>query len=274
MTRILLAHLSDTHLRVNETDHPAEHGLATALDRLGRFDTPVTAVIVTGDLTHDGSPNQYRQFERLLDRAQVPVLLVKGNHDRDEGIRAAALHPRAVGPAAPEGAFQYVANLGGLRVVVCDTTVPGEHWGLLDGERLAWLCETLAAEPGRPTVVAMHHPPIEVGIPYLDEIGLLNRAKVAEVIAAAPQVLGVLAGHVHRTVSGRIGTAQVVTAPSTYRACAFRLSPGYGAYTTEPPGFAVHSVDLAGETGVVSHLLPLEEGDRSEWTRSAAPRRS
>ncbi|MGY3678162.1 Icc protein [Streptomyces sp. TE33382] len=233
------------------------------------------AVVVTGDLTHDGAPEQYRQFQRSLDQAESPVLLVKGNHDQEEEIRRLARHPKVFGPGEDQKEFfQYVADVGGLRVVVCDTTVRGEHWGMLCDTRLAWLRAVLADDPQHPTVVAMHHPPLTVGIPYLDEIGLLNRDEVARIIACAPNVLAVLSGHIHRVVFGRIGAAQVVTAPSTYRACAFKLSSGFGAYTKEAPGIAVHAVSLGADASIVSHLLALEEGDRTEWTRSAAPRSS
>jgi 3',5'-cyclic AMP phosphodiesterase CpdA len=51
-------------------------------------------------------------------------------------------------------------DLGPLRLVVLDSTIPDEDPGALDGERLAWLEAELAAAPEQLTLIAMHHPPL------------------------------------------------------------------------------------------------------------------
>jgi 3',5'-cyclic-AMP phosphodiesterase len=64
----------------------------------------------------------------------MPVHVLPGNHDDRD-----ALH-RHFGIPGRGGAFvQYTADLGPLRLLVTDSTRPGEGRGELDAERLAWL---------------------------------------------------------------------------------------------------------------------------------------
>jgi 3',5'-cyclic AMP phosphodiesterase CpdA len=85
----------------------------------------------------------------------VPLYVLAGNHD-DRG----ALHRHFGVPGADGEPVQYSADLGPLRLVVLDTTRPGEDAGELDAERLGWLDRELAAAPDLPTLLAMHHPPL------------------------------------------------------------------------------------------------------------------
>ena len=60
----------------------------------------------------------------------------------------------------------------------------------------------IAATPAhRPLLVAMHHPPMTVGVQDIDDIRLIDHAALLEVFAARrPDLL--LIGHVHRPISG------------------------------------------------------------------------
>ena len=69
--------------------------------------------------------------------------------------------------------------------------------GALDEGRIEWLEATLAEEREKPTVLAMHHPPLITAIPSFDAIGLAPewRQALAEVLARHPQVArGVVGG--------------------------------------------------------------------------------
>ena len=111
-----------------------------------------------------------------------------------------------------------------LRLVVVDTTRPGENPGALDEEGLSWLDAELAAEPGTPTVIAMHHPPILTGIPPLDEIGLPaeDRRALAAVVERHQQVRRLVAGHMHRTIAGDLAGRGVAGGPEHLHAGAAR----------------------------------------------------
>lgn len=61
----------------------------------------------------------------------MPVVAVAGNHDH-----RAALRVHLLGEPADDAPLDRVVRLGGLRIVVLDTTVPGHGRGELRPARL------------------------------------------------------------------------------------------------------------------------------------------
>jgi 3',5'-cyclic-AMP phosphodiesterase len=245
MRAALLAQLSDPHVRVGPDDAGSARALAAAVDGVLALRTPPDAVIVTGDLAEHAAAAEYARVRELLAPLPMPVHVLPGNVDDADALRE---------HFACES--RYAVACGGLRLVACDTTVPGRDDGRLDEERLAWLRAQLAAEPDAPTIVAMHHPPLLTGIPAFDEIGLPagDRDALAAVLAAAPQVRRVVAGHVHRAAVGALGGCVVVTAPSTNLQARLEIGARSLDFVDEPAGFALH---VARGDDVVSHLQPV-----------------
>ena len=114
--------------------------------------------------------------------------------------------------------------------------------GELCGERLAWLEQQLAQQPGRPTLVLMHHPPFLTGIEHMDAIGLLAGAPELErIVSRHPNVERVLCGHLHRTIFQRFGGTIASTCPGTAHQLALELGPRPTLqYIMEPPGYQLH----------------------------------
>jgi 3',5'-cyclic-AMP phosphodiesterase len=144
----------------------------------------------------------------------------------------------------PDEPVCYSIDLGRLRLVILDSTLPGRDAGELDDGRLEWLEAELAAEPERLTLIAMHHPPLLTGMPAWDRIGLADSARrtLGEVIEGHRQVRRIVAGHVHRTMIGELAGCSVLAVPSTYVQARLNLESGELEFSAEPPGFAVHTV--------------------------------
>ncbi|MBF09437.1 MAG: hypothetical protein CL810_09950 [Cobetia sp.] len=66
-------------------------------------------------------------------------------------------------------------------LVMLDSAVAGEHGGLLCESRLAWLDACLAAHHDRRILLALHHPPMALGIRYMDDIRLQNSQALHDV---------------------------------------------------------------------------------------------
>jgi 3',5'-cyclic AMP phosphodiesterase CpdA len=246
-----LVQLSDPHIGADWTgDDPAAR-LAAAIESARAVCPRPDAVLVTGDLTDHASDAEYERVLELLAPLGDPLYVLPGNHDDRR-----ALHRHFAVPGGDVEPIQYAADLGAWRLVVLDTTRPGEDPGALDADRLGWLDEELAREPQRPTLLAMHHPPLRTGIPAWDAIGLADadRRALGEVIAGHPNVRRIVAGHVHRTITGELADRAVLTVPSTYVQMSLEFGSPELKLANEPAGFAVHVID-GGE--LVTHVHPV-----------------
>jgi 3',5'-cyclic AMP phosphodiesterase CpdA len=179
---------------------------------------------------------------------------IPGNHDDRDALREAfADHP---GVGAARDHVRYAAECGPLRLLLCDTLLPGSDGGRMDEERRAWLATALEDE--RPTLVAMHHPPISTGITEFDAIGLPagDVDALAGLLRGRPHVLRVAAGHIHRVIASAIGRVPVVVAPSAWRQAALDLRAGAPIVLgDDPPGYLLHV--LTDDGALATHAVAL-----------------
>jgi 3',5'-cyclic AMP phosphodiesterase CpdA len=253
---VILAQLTDLHLRVGPDDEGSARALAVAVEALVALDPAPDAVLLTGDLTETGDPRAYARLRELLAPLDVPVHPIPGNHDDRDALRAAfADHP---GVAGGDGYVQYVAPCGPLRLVLCDTQLPGSDGGRMDDERRGWLAAQLDTEPGTPALIAMHHPPILTGIDQFDAIGLAprDRQALAALLGERSHVVGLVSGHIHRPMGGAAGGVPVVVAPSAWRQAVLDLRRNAPLRLADDRrGYALHV--LADDGTLVSHIAAL-----------------
>lgn len=202
---VLLAQVSDLHIDGGEERAARAERVMEYLAALPR---PVDAVLVTGDIADHGTADEYRTARELL-RAPVPVLVCPGNHDRRDGFRRVLLGD----PGGGAGPVNQVHRLDAVTVLLCDSTVPGQDGGYLDDESIAWLDSALGAAPNRPALVAMHHPPVTLGVPFIDDIRQAGGGRLAEVVRRHDHVVAVLCGHAHTAASTWFAGRQLLVAP-------------------------------------------------------------
>jgi 3',5'-cyclic AMP phosphodiesterase CpdA len=247
----LLVQLSDPHIGAEWADGDPVAGFTAAVEAVRTMPQAPDAVLVSGDLADNATDAEYEQVRALLTPLRMPLYVLPGNHDDRR-----ALHRHFGVPGAAGEPVQYSVDLGPLRLVVLDTTRPGEDPGALDGERLDWLEAELAAAPAVPTLLAMHHPPVHTGIPACDAVGLAadDRRALGDVIEQHPQVRRLVAGHVHRTLTGELAGRTVLTVPSTYVQTRLNFGSLEAELVDEPAGFAVHTVV---DRQLISHIQPV-----------------
>ncbi|MBN9509683.1 MAG: phosphodiesterase [Alphaproteobacteria bacterium] len=257
---MILVHVSDLHVRprgetvsrVVESSQFAER----ALRAIASFRPRPDAVVISGDLTDCGLESEYKWLLYLLDRhlGGLRVLLIPGNHDRRENFRAVL--GRFEGVTSDPDFIQYVVEDLPVRLIMLDSIVPGAGHGELCARRLAWLEARLNEAPQRPTLIALHHPPLCCGLQILDTINLRSTPELGALLRRHPQVERILCGHHHRSMIGRLGHATVCVAPGTAQAAAFELDHDRGDFVMEPPGYYVHLRN--GDGSIVSHLVFVE----------------
>ena len=156
-------------------------------------------VLITGDLADLGQVKAYQRLAEILTPLIPPVHLMLGNHD------SRAPFAKVFGAdAMSDGFAQFRISGRGADILCLDTLVdvPGEHAGHLCASRLGWLSREIARQDG-PWLLALHHPPFDVGLPHMDDIRLdaASSSALAEVIAEKPPLM-ILCGHVHRPIHG------------------------------------------------------------------------
>lgn len=258
---MLIAQITDMHLGF-DPDNPAEFNrkrLDRVIHLLAHMDRRPDLVLATGDLVDRGDVASYRRLREALEALPVPAWPCLGNHDD----RA---HFRAVFPEIPvaDGFVQYAIDAGPLRLLVLDTLEEGRHGGAFCETRARWLADRVAEAPDRPTMIVLHHPPIDTGIAWMTtdpEEAWIGRLDAA--LAGHRNIVAMVGGHIHRPmVAGWRGRPMIVC-PSTAPQVALTLAPMDPALPDDrpmivagAPGFALHQ--WTGET-LVTHFDAAED---------------
>lgn len=257
---MLIAHLTDLHIRprgvpasrIVETNMMVERALAAVASLTPQPDV----VVISGDVTECGRPEEYRMAAQMFQRyLRMPVYVVPGNHDRRDNFREGLGHMPGV-LSDPEF-VQYVVEDYPLRLVMLDSVVAGAGYGLLCPKRIDFLERTLAAAPEKPTLLVLHHPPMLSGSEGMDKIHLRNTAELGALLERHRQVERILTGHHHRAIVGRLGQAIVIVSPAVVHQTELNLSPDIpDQLVLEPPAFQLH-LHLP-DGAIVSHTAYVE----------------
>ncbi len=215
---------------------------------------PISALLVTGDITDDGDPDSYALFREIIAPLEQPVLAIPGNHDAREPMRTAFAD---TGLMPETGSLNWVHDLPGLRIVGLDTLVEGEGGGALDATTLYFLVDALETAPDGPILVALHHPPFSCGIGFMDAIGLSNSNALAAILQRAERDVRLVCGHIHHLQFATVGGCPALSAPAV---CStfdidFRADAPAG-FLDSPGGFLLHDW----ETGFRTLAVPPTTG--------------
>lgn len=252
---MLISQITDLHAgRVLELDGRVIDTLAAVRRAVARLNEALPrpdAVLVTGDLVAEEQRDAYLAVAEALSGLAMPCYVIPGNHD-DRALIREAFHHAGYLPAG--GTFlHYAVEELEMRIVALDTQDPGREGGLLCPARLDWLEARLSEAPSRPTLIAMHHPPIEVGLPDFDAIGLTGREALGRVVARHPQIRGIACGHVHRNIVAAWHGALVAVTPSTGYQYALHLDAPLG-FTKVPEPPTIRHFRWTETAGLVSHI--------------------
>jgi 3',5'-cyclic AMP phosphodiesterase CpdA len=241
----VIAHISDPHLG---REPIAGEQLEDAVGRILALPQAPDAVLVSGDLADGATREEYEWVHAGLAPLPMPVYVLGGNHDDRALVRSVF-----GAPGSGDEPIRYAVRCGDLRLVAADSTIPGSDGGRIDVE---WLAATLDEDRETPTLVALHHPPVLIGIPAIDAsiAPAQERAALAELLRRSPQVRRVVAGHDHRTAVSALGGCSVLLLGSTHVALHLDFDATEFDMRTEPPLIAVHRM-ADGE--LVSHLQPV-----------------
>ncbi len=220
-----IAHITDLHLLEASSSRPLGERVRRACLSFGRwvsaalrrqraalalraaYESGADHVVVTGDLTEEGTTAQFETLAELLYESGLDprrVTLVPGNHDAYSSVyafRHALGGPLAAFAAAsPEGAVTVLDEVAIMAVSSAMAQPVTRSAGVIDRGALDRMSRWASPERvgRRALVVAQHHPPYRhprPGMQWLD--GLLNHRHQRALLECYPQA-HVLHGHLHQ----------------------------------------------------------------------------
>lgn len=244
--RGIVAHLSDFHL----DGTPASRlRLETVARTLRASADDIDIVVLTGDLVEAReTANLATEYAIITDLLTpiAPVAWCPGNSDE----RA---HVRRCGPSD--------VRVGDVRVIGVDSTVDAAIEGCITHETIAGLRGTLASASDEERIlIALHHPPIELGHPVIDGWRAFGETRaLAALVAESPQVVGVLAGHTHLATFSMFGGKPLLVAPGVHSSGqpGIEYTHAQDRFLDEAaaPAFALHQVQASGR--LVTNIVPV-----------------
>ncbi|HEX4057739.1 MAG TPA: metallophosphoesterase [Galbitalea sp.] len=216
--RHTIAHISDTHFLAEGAplygSVATEANLRRALEQLQKSGVNPEALVFTGDLADLGEPDAYRRLRAMVEPVAkdlgAEVIWVMGNHD--ERLQYSHELFDVEGSEAPQ---DRVYDIGGLRIISLDTTVPGYHHGELESAQLAWLGDVLKTPAPHGTLIAVHHPPIPEPLLWAMAMLELNGQDALADVVRGTDVIGILGGHLHYTTHSTFAGIPVSVAAAT-----------------------------------------------------------
>ena len=269
---MIIAQISDTHIALDTPDADQRiRDFALTVADLNALDPAPDVIVHTGDIVHNGRPDEYAQAVAILANAHAPVYVLAGNKDNRANLRAAFL---ADGYLAPDSNFiDYAIEDYPVRLIALDTLSSSSNKGDFCPERARRLIHLIDAETTKPIAVFAHHPPFEVPVgpdPLNFETPEMM-ARLRQALQHSGRVVAVFSGHVHRGTVGHVGSIPATVMPSI--ATTLRKSE-YPAHMKLRPVYHIHRFDpvwgFATETRIVGagpsaastcdSILPRREG--------------
>ncbi len=251
-----LLQVTDCHLFARNGDHlmgmDTDASLGSICRAIDRNEPNAAAVLATGDLSQDGSPESYQRLAQHLDGLARPVFWIPGNHDEIEAMRG-HLQGQWIRPERSIGA-------GAWRIVLLDSTLPGEVHGRVSERELEFMHTSIEASREANVLICLHHQAMNVGSAWIDTKGLLDNETLRTEIERHDRVRAVVWGHVHQEFQQRENGIEWIATPST----CIQFAPGSAAFALDAQAPAYRVLDLHTDGRVETRVVRLAADDYTD----------
>jgi len=164
------------------------------------------AIFLTGDLSQDESKESYELIVKQLANINLPIYWIPGNHDDIDVMES-------VFDTSPFFKGSHFKTLQ-WNFIFLNTKKIGTDKGYISENELTFLQSRLdQIDNNKPTAIIMHHHPVPVGTPLIDEYVLVNNSLFMMEIKGKVDL--VICGHVHGDYSIKCENITIETAPAT-----------------------------------------------------------
>lgn len=252
--------VSDCHLFKNPNTSllgvNTDTSLQAVLQHIQANKKGVDLLLLTGDISQDGSRESYERIATYILELALPVAWVAGNHDDEKLLNAVF--------SASGLVKQSQIKLDAWQLILLSSVQPAAVAGFFSPETLNLLEKALAQHPQSYQAIVFHHQPLLASAKWMQRLGLINSEAFWDIIAKhhtqyPHTVKSVIFGHVHQIIETEISGVACYSAPST----CFQFKPDSVNFQLDnlPQGYRWYHCYPSGkiETGVIRLLQYVGE---------------
>ena len=202
------------------------------------------AIIASGDVAHTPTVPVYERFLRIVsDYFDVPVLSLPGNHDVLHVMQEASMPMDAI--VWPDWHLQAL-----------DSHEDDKPKSLITDIDRHSVAQGLQQGAAHSVLLATHHPLVEVDCPWLDKDRIAEPLELMNWLngVSKQRIRGVVFGHAHQVVEGRVGGWPVFGAPST----GFQFQPRSAKFAVDDQRPGDQWLDLADDKTIKRTVRRVE----------------
>ena len=216
--------ISDCHI----DDNPQSMEVNTH-QNLARIITEITpiksdALLISGDLTHNGTHDSYAKLKELLTPVQSDIFVIKGNHDSNNLMALFA------------GCLFKKISLSKWDIISVDSVQTNKTSGYLSKNALSALNAQLNQSTADFVIVMLHHPIVPMNSTWDDSLSLKNPQDLFTILDKHTKIQAVLFGHAHESASFNRQGLKIIACPSTAVQFTDEKRIGFNYYTLNDDG--------------------------------------
>lgn len=228
---IQIIQISDIHLFADKDADllgvKTEESFMAVRDCIIRNEHDADMVILSGDLSQDGSEASYKRLAEYVKSFNKPAYFFAGNHDFPENIDQyfTGSHIK------PDKQILH----DNWQIILLNSHKPGAVEGYLDSDQLKFMQDCLEAYPEYRSIVMFHHHPFGINCAWLDPLGVSNADIFWQRISKYKNVGAVFFGHIHQVIEKSHNGIKCYSPPST----CIQFKGGQDDFALEniPPGY-------------------------------------
>lgn len=185
----------------------------------------VDALLISGDLSHNGSIAAYQILKKILAPVQTNIMMIAGNHDNKANL-AAIFAPHL---------FEQL-TLGLWEIISVDSVQVNKISGRINKQALARLDDLLKQSTAQYVIVVLHHPIISMNSTWDDSLSLENPKELFGVLGKYSKIQAVLFGHAHEAAEFNQHNLKIIACPSTAKQFNQETRIGFNHYILHDNG--------------------------------------
>ncbi len=185
----------------------------------------IDALLISGDLTHNGTITSYKTLQQILSPVQTRILVIPGNHDINNNLNI----------IFSKNLFSQF-TLGKWKIISTNSVQISKTSGFLTKDELIKLDLNLAQSTAKYILIVLHHPIVPMNSTWDDSLSLENPKALFNVLDKYPKIQAILFGHAHQMAKfNRLGV-KIISCPSTALQFNNETKIGFNHYTLHDNG--------------------------------------